>query len=252
MIVSHKHRFIFIKTRKTAGTSIEISLSRYCGESDILTPITLSDEPLRGVHGCAAQNYLCPSDGTDRSVLGRPARRGLLKAVSQVELTRAGTVPRRLRSILSNYRGARSLHGHHYYNHMSSREAIERLGPDVWNSYYRFCFDRDPLTKVVSDFLYRGRYRSLDDYLTNCPLPTDYDRYHVVGVQSVNFVGRFESLVEDLTKALEIVGIAFDGWLPHAKARGRKGGDVTMTPAQRQIIEERFTAAYQAAARTKP
>jgi hypothetical protein len=252
VIISHTHRFIFIKTRKTAGTSIEISLSRYCGESDILTPITLADEPLRGVLGLAAQNYLCPSDGTDRSVLGRPTRRALLKAASKVELTRPGTVPRRMRSSLSNHRSAPSLHDRHYYNHISSREIIERLGPDVWNSYYRFCFDRDPLTKVVSDYLYRARYRGLDEYLSKCPLPIDYDQYHVDGVQSANFVGRFESLVEDLTKALEVVGIAFDGWLPRAKSRGRKGGDVTMTPAQRQMVEERFKAEYQAAAHAKP
>lgn len=40
IIISHKHRFIFIKTRKTAGTSIEIFLSRFCGDNDIVTPIS--------------------------------------------------------------------------------------------------------------------------------------------------------------------------------------------------------------------
>jgi hypothetical protein len=39
MIISHKYRFIFIKTRKTAGTSIEVFLSQYCDSSDVLTPI---------------------------------------------------------------------------------------------------------------------------------------------------------------------------------------------------------------------
>lgn len=40
MIVSHKHKFIFIKPKKVAGTSIEINLSKHCGENDIVTPIT--------------------------------------------------------------------------------------------------------------------------------------------------------------------------------------------------------------------
>lgn len=39
MIISHQHRFIFIKTVKTAGTSIEVFLSQQCGSSDVVTPI---------------------------------------------------------------------------------------------------------------------------------------------------------------------------------------------------------------------
>lgn len=39
MIVSHKYRFIFIKTVKTAGTSIETYLSGVCGDEDIVTPV---------------------------------------------------------------------------------------------------------------------------------------------------------------------------------------------------------------------
>ena len=43
MIISHAHKFIFVKTKKTAGTSIEIFLAPHCGPDDVLTPIDPPD-----------------------------------------------------------------------------------------------------------------------------------------------------------------------------------------------------------------
>ena len=37
MIISHEHKFIFVKTRKTASSSLEKLLSNYLGKNDILT-----------------------------------------------------------------------------------------------------------------------------------------------------------------------------------------------------------------------
>jgi hypothetical protein len=39
VIISHTHKYIFIKSRKTAGTSIEVALSKHCGSNDIVTPL---------------------------------------------------------------------------------------------------------------------------------------------------------------------------------------------------------------------
>ena len=57
MIASHAHRFVFIKTRKTAGTSLEIALSRHCGPDDVVTRISPEDEELRAAaRGVGPQN----------------------------------------------------------------------------------------------------------------------------------------------------------------------------------------------------
>ena len=39
MIISHTHKFIFIKSLKTAGTSIEAALSNQCSGNDVVIPI---------------------------------------------------------------------------------------------------------------------------------------------------------------------------------------------------------------------
>ncbi len=39
MLISYDHRFIFVKTRKAAGTSVEIELAKVMGERDVVTPI---------------------------------------------------------------------------------------------------------------------------------------------------------------------------------------------------------------------
>jgi hypothetical protein len=51
VVVSHHYRFVFLKTLKTAGTSIEVCLSRVLPDTDSLSPI----RPF--VEGHVARNY---------------------------------------------------------------------------------------------------------------------------------------------------------------------------------------------------
>ena len=51
MIISHKYKYIFIKSFKTASTSLEIALSKYCGKEDVIAPIINEDEKIRKMHG---------------------------------------------------------------------------------------------------------------------------------------------------------------------------------------------------------
>ena len=58
MILSHDYRFIFVKPKKVAGTSLEILLSQLCGPDDIITPIARKDEATRSRLGFPGpQNY---------------------------------------------------------------------------------------------------------------------------------------------------------------------------------------------------
>jgi len=58
MIICHSKKFVFIKGRKIASTSIEVALSGFCQSIDILTPMTPIDDVLRYQRtGLTAQNY---------------------------------------------------------------------------------------------------------------------------------------------------------------------------------------------------
>jgi len=126
MIISHKYRFIFIKTNKTAGTSIEIALSRFCGDKDVITPIVPEDEEIRkrlGYRG--AQNYLAPILDYRWQDLVRFMRKG----------------KRKLR----------------FFNHISAKEIREKIGENIWKSYFKFCFERNPFERVISLYYWRNQ-----------------------------------------------------------------------------------------------
>lgn len=65
MILSLSHHFIFLKTRKTAGTSFEIALSKYVAPKDVVTPIAPDDEKIRASLGHPGpQNHLYDAETT--------------------------------------------------------------------------------------------------------------------------------------------------------------------------------------------
>lgn len=49
MLISHHYGFVFVKPRKTAGTTVELALSPFLKAGDLATPIEAEEEPLRRV-----------------------------------------------------------------------------------------------------------------------------------------------------------------------------------------------------------
>lgn len=100
MIVSHAKKFIFVKTRKTSGTSMEVSLSQVCGPDDIITPISFEDELVRlDMGGTLPQNY---------AGLGEQRYRDMIKA-------------RKMKFLRARRRGK-------FFNHMPAVSIREHVG----------------------------------------------------------------------------------------------------------------------------
>jgi hypothetical protein len=200
MIVCHEHRFIFVKTRKTAGTSTELALSRLAtGEADVVTPVSPGDEELRPA-GSPPRNHLAPIP------LGRWSRRPALR-----QLVRG----RRPREDL-------------FWKHMSAEEIRARL-PEEWATYFTFAFVRNPWDYTVSR-LFWERHRhddpglTVDDVLARWDPSQNWRQITIDGHVALDFVGRYENLPSDLDAALRRVGVDLQEPLPRAKAgTGRRG-----------------------------
>lgn len=219
MIISHKFRFIFIKTRKTAGTSIEVFLSRHCGEEDVLTPIFPHVEPHRAQH-----------------------HRGLFNPIPELFMNKwsLGDLRSTARDLVKRTK---------FYNHIPAKFVQARVPKAIWDGYYRFCVERNPYDKTLSHFHMRnslyGDNVSLDEYLRRGRLCVDHPRYtDNRGNLLVDRVLRYENLAVELGEVFGMLGIPFEGTLGvRAKSEFRQDRaryqDV-LSGAQKAIIDKAF------------
>jgi hypothetical protein len=197
MIVCHKHRFIFLKTNKTAGTSVEIALSACCSDSDIVTPGSVEDERVRQEYGGhRPANY--NAQWKDYSL--SDWRRFVLK-------------------------GHRLLK---FHNHITAAEARPLLGEAIWNGYYKFCFERNPWDRVVSYYYWHFRNRkapSISEFIASDRIQTlrkrGYSLYTINGELAVDRVCRFENIQADLNEVASHLQLPHSLELPNAKSSTR-------------------------------
>jgi hypothetical protein len=200
VIVSHEHKFIFLKTRKTAGTSVELALRRLCGPNDIITNLLDEDEALSASTG------------------GRPAQNW--RVHSWWRSSRPLHRRRWLRQVAQDYG---------YYSHIKAKDARALINDEqIWRSYFKFAFDRNPWDRQVSAYHFRFRRSSCPPsfaehiYWDRRAKLDNYDIYSHDGAVCVDFLGRFENLQKDFQAALRLIGVHFDEELPRAKANVRK------------------------------
>jgi hypothetical protein len=216
MIISHKYRFIFLKTLKTAGTSVELSLCRYCGPEDIISALTEEDEAIRREWGGKPQHHDRPYKLTE---FGRQGLR---------ELWRTRRWPRHAV----------------YWNHIPAKQIKRLIDPEIWNHYYKFCFVRNPWDRAISTYYWEIYHNKVDDFeaiLTPKKLQENWNIYTIQNKIAVDFVGKFESLATDLQQVCDRIGLEWDGWLP--KAKGQVRGDrrpyqAVLTPEQAAIVAQ--------------
>jgi hypothetical protein len=129
MVISHKYKFIFIKTAKVSGTSIESFFSDVCGQDDIITTLW-HHEP-----AFSPRNFT-----------------GYFNPIPEV---------------VKRYKGCGfSVHAgnEHTYNNFKNKIKFHegmpawqikcRTSKKIWNSYFKFTIERNPWDKCISRYFH--------------------------------------------------------------------------------------------------
>lgn len=217
-IVSHAHKMIFLKTRKTAGSSIEVSLVRYLGRRDWIATVR-DAEPL-------PQYPWCTMNATRWPIPRERAAKGAIR------------------------RNTRRLPALHLRQHSPAAEVRALVGERVWTSYLKVAVERDPWDRLLSLWRWRSKDAecTLDEYLTVLESgdPDLQERFHAtywsnwpmyaIGDEVVaDVVVRYERLATEFFPLLRSVGIPHDGELPRLKSGFRRSGDLPHTLTDGQI-----------------
>ncbi len=222
MIISHKHKFIFIKSGKVAGSSLEMALRPHLGNDDVITPVA-EDKDINVVDKISgARNYRNSSNYD--------------------EMVSRGNI------------GI-------FYEHAQAYEIKGQIPSSIWNSYYKFSIERDPREKSLSVYYHNkngikwpryrnliNRFQSLLPNFINFPFPhpslaktislsrwleedrkhayaRNWNRYTVndeIIIDKVYSYSELDKLVKDLE---DIIGSKLD--LPRLKSGFRKKRHLT-------------------------
>ncbi|MFK5879877.1 MAG: sulfotransferase family 2 domain-containing protein [Flavobacteriaceae bacterium] len=194
MIINHKYKFIFIKTQKTAGTSLEITLSALCTSKDIITPISIEDEKIRKEFGsqgpCNYKNYY-------RLFNKKNFLEYLFKSKKMF-----------------------------FYNHISCLEVKNIIGNEMFDNYYKFCFERNPYDKVISLFYHQGgfnKWDSIEDFIKKGGLNIikGFDQYTIGKIVAVDDIFKFEDLEDALVSISNTLKLSESLKMPELKLKSK-------------------------------
>jgi hypothetical protein len=176
MLISHSHRFIYLKTIKTASTSIEIYFERYCADP-------------------AA--YPGARHGTE-AIVSSSGVIGCRKADTAGETWYNHMPASRVRELIGD-----NLWGT-YSKICAIRNPFDKVVSQFWFTMTEEC--RGMLAQCHFG-LVRSTFR---EWLRRGPLPLDRHIYTIDGALAINHLIRFESLKSDLPRVCSTLGVPWE------------------------------------------
>ena len=203
MLVSHRYKFIFLKTRKTASTSAEFYFQSFCvGPDESIPPgDTLPYESMYGIIGKRGNRF------TEERNLGIQTSFPFIRAPQQKKLAK-------------------------WHNHMSARKVRRQLDSDAWQGYFKFATIRNPFTKVISSYFFKKSRAQIPfgtpeeerlafrEWILADKFPVDRRIYCIGEDYILDDVIRYEDLEQEMARICGKLQIPWD----KTKLANHKGG----------------------------
>lgn len=214
MIVSYSRNFIFIKTKKTAGTTVEAVLSTGCGPDDIVPKAEGGMYPgsglvIPGLQGVGSVETVSDDDDDDEEEEGTGK----------------------------------------FHPHMTAEELRDLVGLDFFKSAFKVTVERHPYEKAVSQAYYRmfkrdrmvGSFSKFLDRTVRKGGYAGFPIWSIDGEVAVDDFIRQETLVPDLERVTKRLGIPMPTELPEMKTRTR----ADKRPAREILTDEQKDTVYE-------
>ena len=197
-MINHTHKFIFVKTRKTAGTSLEIALSKFCTSKDMV-------------------GFIVPEDEAKRKSMGFQTSINCIKPIWKWS-------PREMYNYLK-----RSVPPQYLDEHATAKQIKDFVEPEIWNSYFKFTIARNPYDQIISRYFWETRKEELrpsfKTWLLDNPekIRQNSNIYMIDGKVAVDQVVRFDNLSTDIRIIADKIGIDEDLYSLMASMKAKSG-----------------------------
>lgn len=210
MIISHKYRFVFIKTTKVGGTSLELKLDKLCAPDDIFPPHWQEEK------GFNSRN-----------------QKGIFNPIPEIAMRIKGCRSLRNAGIIRTWENL--IAGEKFFESIPAWQLKCRIPKKIWDGYYKFTIERNPWDKCVSRYfhskaVFEKKYNKeltfqmwFDYFLKRLrtpwnttawgsEAPYNYPRYADPWSDEilVEKVCRYENLNDELHGIFKILGVPFD------------------------------------------